>query len=351
MKKTKVIVLNLILLAFLFSCKENVSDDSGLNSDEVIPVSIISLKVGEGKSVTETTGLFTTDDETLLSFKNGGVIERIYAKEGDFVKKGQLLAILNMTELNARATQAKLAVEKAERDFNRAQRLYKDSVVTLEMFENAKTALDVVKQDLNTIQFNIRYSEIRATIDGYVLAKLANEGQIVGPGTPIFQINGAGKGNWMVKAGVSDRQWVAIKEGDSAMIQTDAFPDRIAATVIRKSEGLNPQSGTFNIQIQPNSVKGLQIAAGMFAKVTIYGSTSNSWVIPYDALLDGDAGKGAVFITNDEKTAQKIEVKIASIQKNNVLIESGLENYKNLIVSGSPYLKDGVKIKIVKTQQ
>lgn len=335
----------IILLLFLTACKSE-ETDAGLKVDEQIPVSILSLSQGKGESVTETTGLFTTDDETLLSFKNGGIIERVYVKEGDMVKKGQLLAILNMTELNAKAAQAKLSVEKAERDYKRAQKLYKDSVATMEQFENAKTYLDVVKEDLNTIQFNLRYSEIRATTDGYVLLRLANEGQIVGPGTPVLQINGAKKGNWVVKIGVSDRQWAAIQEGDSALITTDAFTDKMPAVVLRKSEGLNPNSGTFTIQIKPISVGKLPIASGMFAKVKIYGKASDSWSIPYESLLDGDAGRGYVFVTDDNQTAKKVEVKIEAIHKDNVLISSGLENHQSLIVSGSPYLKEGSKIQI-----
>lgn len=350
MKRTKYIIMKYysIVLILLLSACNNKTNDEGLKVEEQIPVSVLSLTQGKGESVTETTGLFTTDDETLLSFKNGGIIERIYVKEGDMVKKGQLLAILNLTELNAKAAQAKLSVEKAERDFKRAQKLYKDSVATMEQFENAKTYLEVVKEDWNTIQFNLRYSEIRATTDGYVLLRLANEGQIVGPGTPVLQINGAKKGNWVVKIGVSDRQWANISEGDSAIITTDAFADKIPATVLRKSEGLNPNTGTFTIQVQPVSVGELPIASGMFAKVKIFGKATDSWLIPYEALLDGDAGRGYVFVTDDNQTVKKVEVKIDAIQKDNVAISSGLEKHKNLIVSGSPYLKEGSKIKVVK---
>lgn len=350
MKLTKSITMKYypILLVLLLSACNNDTNEEGLKVDEQIPVSILSLSQGKGESITETTGLFSTDDETLLSFKNGGIIERVYVREGDLVKKGQLLAILNMTELNAKAAQAKLSIEKAERDFNRAKKLYKDSVVTLEQFENAQTYLDVVKEDWNTIQFNLRYSEIRATTDGYVLLKLANEGQIVGPGTPVFQINGAAKGNWIVKIGVSDRQWASIREGDSALITTDAFSDVIPAVVSRKSEGLDPNSGTFTIHVQPVSIGKLPIASGMFAKVRIFGKASDSWLIPYESLLDGDAGRGYVFVTGDRQTAKKVEVKIGAIQKENVLILSGLEDHSDLIVSGSPYLKDGSKIKVVK---
>jgi len=341
-------VLIPLLAMALFACNTDEGNDKpGIIVAEEIPVSLIHVNMGVGDSQLEATGMFTTDDETLLAFKNGGIIERIYVKEGELVKKGQLLAILNLTELNAKASQVKLAIDKAQRDFNRAQKLYKDSVATLEQFENAKTQLDYLKEDLNTINFNMRYSEIRATTNGYVLMRLANEGQIVGPGTPIVQINGASKGDWMVKIGVSDQQWAAIQEGDSARITTDAFSDVLPAKVHRKSEGIDPKTGTFSILVKPNTIGKLPIASGMFARVTIFGQASNAWSLPYSALLDGDAGRGFVYVTEDKLIAKKVEVKIGAIQKDHVEILSGLEQFKYVIEAGSPYLKDGSKIKVI----
>src|SRR5690554_7675713 len=191
MRKTvKIIVLSAPLI--FGACGS--TTDEGLKVEEFIPVTIQALEQGSESTVIEATGMFSTDNETLLSFKNGGIIERIYVKEGDFVKKGQMLASLNRTEINAKAEQLKAALAKAERDYKRAEKLYKDSVATLEQFQNAKTGLDVIEQDWNTLQFNLRYSQIYANTDGYILLKLSQEGQIVGPGMPIFQMNGAGKG-------------------------------------------------------------------------------------------------------------------------------------------------------------
>ncbi|MGY0039503.1 biotin/lipoyl-binding protein [Pedobacter sp. NJ-S-72] len=73
-------------------------------------------------------GQFTTDDEVLLSFKTGGIINSLLVKEGDAVKKGQLLATLNLTEINAQVQQTQLSYEKAKRDYQRTKNLYSDSV-------------------------------------------------------------------------------------------------------------------------------------------------------------------------------------------------------------------------------
>lgn len=343
----KIKIFALLSITVFTACKNN-STDEVLKAGDMVPVELAPIGLQKGVTDIEASGIFSTDNEILLSFKNGGVIERIYVKEGDPVKKGEILATVNMTEINARAAQAKSALEKADRDYSRARQLFKDSVATKEQMENAKTALDVVRQDWNSIQFNLQYSEIRATTDGYILRKLANEGQIVGPGIPVLQMNGTGKGNWVVKAGVSDRQWATIQKGDRATIAADVFSGDISGRVIRKSEGLDPQSGTFTVYVQPNLSKGLPIAAGVFAKVKIYGQSAESWLIPYSALLDGDGGKGYVFVTDDGLTANKIEVRLGTVEKDNITLLGGLEGHKYLIISGSPYLKDGSKIKVVK---
>ena len=179
--------------------------DTGLKVEEEIPVAIVPIAQKQGEIIVTGSGLFSTDDETLLSFKNGGIIDRIYVKEGDFVKKGQLLATLNMTELNAKTAQVSSAMEKAQRDYKRAEQLYRDSVATLEQFQNAKTGLEVIEQDWKTIEFNREFSQIKARSDGYILAKLQSEGEIVGPGMPVFMANGVG--DWIVKIGVSDKEW------------------------------------------------------------------------------------------------------------------------------------------------
>ncbi|KAA8481536.1 RND family efflux transporter MFP subunit [Arcticibacter tournemirensis] len=348
MKKTLFIhSIGLFCSLLLFSCGNNKQSDEAVQED-IIPVRLQPLELGSDGTIVHASGLFTTDDETVLSFKTGGVINRIFVKEGDAVKAGQVLATLNLTEVNAGAQQATLAKEKAQRDYQRAFRLYKDSVATLEQMQNARTALEVATQQLKAVSFNKQYSEIRATVSGFVLQKFANEGQMVGPGTPVLQVNGAGKGQWLLKVGVSDRQWAAIARGDKATVQTDALPGKVLqAYVFKKSEGIDPSSGTFIIHLKLNA-KAEGLASGLFGKAAITPSVKivNTWAIPYDALLDGDGGKGYVFTSDDRKTAKKTEVKIGEIHQDSVTITGGLENAKFLIVSGSPYLNDGSKIKV-----
>lgn len=319
---------------------------------DTIPVKLMPINAGAGSGAIEATGVFTTDDETILSFKNGGVISRIHVKEGDAVRKGQVLASVLSSEVDAQAGQARLAVEKARRDFDRASKLYRDSVATLEQMQNARTALEVAQQDVKSVQFNQQYSNIYAPVSGYVLAKLANEGQVVGPGTPVLQVNGANQARWTLKVGVSDQQWTQIQVGDPARVSTDAMPtDTLQAAVFKKSEGIDPQSGTFAIFLELKQKPSYKLASGIFGRSQIMTSVNQqqqNWQIPFSALLDGNGREGYVFITEDGKKAKRQKVKIASIGDQMVTVSAGLENAQALIVSGSPYLVDGSPIVVQK---
>lgn len=340
------------IIAFtgLAACGSGAKEQKAIDT-EIIPVRIIDIQASQKGSDISTSGQFTTDDEAVLAFKTGGIINRIYVKEGDAVQEGQLLATLNMTEINAQVDIARTAFEKANRDYQRVLNLYKDSVATLEQAQNAKTGVEIAKQQLAAAEFNRSYSQIRATKGGYVLRKLAGEGQVVSPGTPVFQVNGAQSGTWTLKAGVSDREWALIKTGNKATITVAALNNRqYDAVVCRRSEGADPMTGSFNVELKFVGERP-DVAAGMFGKAVIHTSdgaeSAKTWAIPYDALLDGDGNAGYVFVTNDQKTAHKIRVTVAAIEKERVIVSDGLQEMKSLIVSGSAYLTDSSKIKVI----
>lgn len=340
--------LLLSLTAFLFSCGQKAPENNNQPSD-TIPVRVMSLNQQAVNGVVQASGQFTTDDEVYLSFKTNGIISQIYVKEGDKIRTGQLLATLDPTEINAQLQRDQLTLEKAKRDYERTLRLYNDSVSTKEQLENSKTSLDLATQQLNATRFNRTHSEIRATKDGYVLHKLANSGQNITSGTSVLQTNGASSAKWLLRVGLSDREWALVKNGDSATIEIGT--QTLAAKVSRKAEGVDPSSGTFLTDIQLNNPDNNTIAAGMFGRCNIKTSGiqhSSVWRIPYSALLDGNGTSGAVFITNDQKTAHRIPVTIAGIEKDEVLISNGMENASNLIISGSAYLKDQSLIRIIR---
>lgn len=317
-------------------------------STDAIPVRVSPLTPAAGHSVIKVSGQLTTDNETLLGFKTGGIVSRIFVHEGDAVKKGQLLATLDLTEINAAVAQARIASEKAHRDLDRARNLYADSVATLEQYQNTETAAAMAIRQLEAAEFNRSYSEIHSPADGFVLRKFVNAGQVISIGDPALLTNAVSQGGWLLKAGVSDKQLSQLQIGDEADITIDAFPDRILkGSILRKSETADPVSGVFAIELSVKTA-GLKLATGMFGAAAFESpDVQSGWAIPFDAVLDAHDRNGFVFVTSDGMVAHKQAVVIESFNGSHVVISSKIDAGQLLIVSGSAYLTDGSPIRVV----
>lgn len=330
------------------SCASKANETKSISTTETIPVKVIPIDTDTNLSVIHASGSVTTENEAKLSFKIGGIIENILVKEGDKVKAGQLLATLKSVEIAAQVQQVQLSLDKAQRDYQRAKNLYKDSVATLEQLQNAKTGVDIAKQNLQQVLFNQQYSKIYAPVDGFVTKKIGNIGELAAPGSSIIILNAlSSKNKWILKTGLPDKEWASIETGNKATVTVDAFPGKtFSALVSKKALAADPVSGSFPIELQIDFVKE-QPAVGMFGNAMITPAKSSvGYSIPYEALLEANGKTGFVFVTDDKKTVKKVEVSIGDINNSVVYITDGLQGHSYVVTSGSPYLADNSMIRV-----
>lgn len=318
-----------------------------LSTDESIPVHTATVQQKNIALPIEASGMLTSSAEQRLSFKIGGVIRKIYVDEGDVVRAGQLLAVLDKTEIDAQVAQAQQGLIKAERDLARVEGLYRDSSATLELLQNATTGRDVAKETARIATFNQQYAEIRATRPGKIIKKLVNEGEITGPGMPAFVLFETGANDWVVKVNLSDRDWARLQIGMPASVRMDAYEGvEFKGKVSDLAPAADPASGLYPVEvhIQP---QGKRFAPGLFAEVTVSPSQSRSYVsIPLEAVVEGDGQSAFVFsIQPDGASVRKLPVKVAFMEGNQVVIASGLEGVTEVVTSGAPYLTEKKKVR------
>lgn len=338
-----------ILLLFVAACGKKDAPEEALppSKQEEIPVKVMTVgKENTSESVTAS-GSVSSDSEARLSFKTGGVIDQIYVDEGASVRKGQLLAKLNFTEINAQVSQADQAVQKAQRDLQRAQNLYRDSVATLEQVENATTALQVAKENASIAKFNLSYSQIKAPMSGKILKKLMNEGELASPGAPVFMMHAASAGDWTVRANITDKDFVRLKVGNRASITFDAYPNQVfTGTVSELPQSADAMSSLYPVEFKFNT-QGKKFTYGMFAAVKLTGTSSSDYVsVPVDAIIEGNGANAFVFVPQGNKV-KKMPVRVAFLKDNQALIAGGLPEGTQVITDGSAYLTEQSIIKIV----
>jgi RND family efflux transporter MFP subunit len=332
----------IVAVIILAACNGKATEKKLVINAEAIPVKLLPVNQDTASNVVKTSGLLSTENEARLSFKIGGIIDKIFVKEGDRVRKGQLLATLKSTEISSQVQQVQLSLEKAQRDYQRANNLYRDSVVTLEQLQNARTGVDIARQNLQQVAFNQQYSRIYAPADGFVVKKISNEGELASAGSPVLFINAlSSSSKWILKIGLSDKEWSAIEVGNKATVLMDAFAEKLFTGVVsKKSISADAASGSFQAELQVDFGEQ-QPAIGMFGTASIVVSHSSvGFSIPYEALLEANGKRGFVFVSDDKKTVKKCAVTISGISNNVVYIEDGLQGHAYVITSGSPYLND-----------
>jgi RND family efflux transporter MFP subunit len=295
-----------------------------------------------------TSGTLTSKAQAKLSFKTGGIIHRLYVMEGERVRKGRLLAALKLDEIRAYADQARNGYEKAKRDFDRAQNLYRDSVATLEQVQDARTGLNVAKSTLDIAEFNLGQSEIAAPSDGRVLKKLAAENELIGPGYPVF-LFGTDGGKWSVKASATDRGAVRLAVGDSASVSFDAFPGELFPARVKTVSGApDPMSGLFEVDLSLNTIKK-NMASGLMADVDVFPSDKREMpAVPFEALIDAGGSQAFVFIVTGDSLAKKTPVRLGFLSNGTAVLEGGLKKTDRVVTDGAAYLEDGMRVREVR---
>lgn len=337
----------LLIMAFIFNACGAKKPSEKAEQEAIVvrtqPVSFVNYA-----ATLEYSGLMASTSEAKLSFKIAGIISRIYVKEGDHVSKGQLLATLNKTEINAQVEQASAGAEKAKRDVGRIKNLYEDTVASLEQYQNVQTQLSVANQALHIAQFNRQYAEIHASDNATVVKKIMNEGELASIGAPVLLLNGTSGNDWVIRFGVPDKEWAVLKKGDVATVDVDAYPaDEFKGIITKIAEAADPAGGTYEVEVKVMPA-GKKFAPGLFANIHLKTNTPQPvTMIPVEALAEGDGKKGYVYTLNDDKkTVTRHEVKIAFIEADRIAVSSGLEGINDVITDGVSYLTENAKVRV-----
>ena len=364
------IVLSTLIAA---GCGDSKAADLSGQASELPHVETVAAELIEYAPEVFGTGRLASREESKLSFKTGGIVSRIHVREGQQVRRGQLLAELDLDEIEAQTQQAslgvqqagitlsnaRLALERAERDYRNVQGLFADSVATLEQMEDAELQLRNARNQLEAAQtglafseknqtvadFNLKYSSITAPANGTILMKLAEVNELVGPGTPVFLFGSKEKAQ-VIRVSITDKDVIHVKLGDRATVEFDAYPGETFPAEVREIASMaDPYTNTYEVELEIDPA-GKILLSGFIGSVRIRTSGSESLIrIPVDALVKADGHSGEVFVVRAGR-AELVNIEIHSLGSDRLLLRSGLQPGDEVIVKGGGYLeaKDSVLV-------
>jgi RND family efflux transporter MFP subunit len=292
-------------------------------------------------------GVVGAQDEWDLAFKVGGVVAAVTVREGDRVRKGQVLATLDATELAAAAQQARDALEKAERDLDRARQMSEAQAISRAALDDAATAARMSRSAVDVAQFDLRRATILAPQDGWLDRRLAEPGEIVPPGRPILHVSGSARG-FVVRASLADRDVLGLEPGDPATVSLDARPaQRISGRVAQIARSAAPGTGTYEVEISLDKGRAPRdLLAGLTARVEIARRVEVAAAVPLASVQEGDGDTGAVFVV-DGGRARRVPIRIAFLHGDRVALADDLAGVDRIVTDGAPRLTDGVRVQIV----
>jgi membrane fusion protein, multidrug efflux system len=322
--------------------------DANAKSEASIPVEVAKPVRGEMLAMYSGTATLDAEADAEVVAKVGGEVRRILVEEGDHVKAGQILAVLDDRELRLQAAQTRAALAKSERDFNRQVELHEKGLVSAGAFEGLKYDLDNQRAANDIASLSLSYSEIRAPFAGIVSERHVKLGQEIATGTSVFRVTDPTP----LKAAVyvPERELARLKPGQAASISVDALAGRsFPATVKLVAPTVDSATATFKVTLEVADPKG-DLKPGMFARVGIvFERRAEALTIPRIALLDTD-GASNVFIVKAGKAEQRA-IKTGLSNAGKVEVVEGLDGTEQVIVVGQNGLKDGNPIRVVSLEQ
>lgn len=316
-------------------------------ADAAVPVRVAPVARGPVERPVRAAGVVAARDERDLAFKVGGVVARVEVREGERVRRGQVLAALDATQVAAGARQAREALAKAERDLDRARTLRAADAVSPAALEDAETGARVARAAADAAEFEVRTATLVSPDDGWVDRRLVEPGEIVAPGRPILRVSGR-SGGFVVRASLPDRDVLGLAAGDAATVTLDARPgEPIPGRVSDVARSATRGTGTYGVEIRLDAARTpADLLSGLTAKVEIARTVAVDAAVPLAALRDADGATGSVFVVDGER-ARRVPVRIAFLYGDLAVLSRGPAGHDAVVTEGAARLADGARVRLV----
>ena len=348
--KLKIYLLYLLIFSFLFynlAC-EKVHSDENNKVEKHAEISAINVKTTqvELSKLTETiiiSGETFAHTDSKYSAEIPGRVEKLTVDLGARVKKGQLLARIDYEMLDAQAKQAEANSNVAKKVFTRLKVLKDENLAPEQQVDEAEARLIQSEAQLKIAMANLQKSMIRSGINGIVARKFVEQGEFVGPGSPIFQV--VNFSTIVIKAQLPENQVSKIIKGAPVSVYISALDQEFQGNVQIVLPAAHHLSKTFQLRVKVKNPE-FKILIGMSARVSIVTKIHNEVIVVLQDVVI-EEGKQRIVFVNNNGIAQKREVSLGATENDKVIITSGLNKGDSLIITGHRELVDGQKVKVI----
>ncbi|MCU7514556.1 MAG: efflux RND transporter periplasmic adaptor subunit [Ignavibacteria bacterium] len=348
MKKMKVTLsltaMIAVIIAILFMNKA--SRESQVEKSVTTDKITVSVEPAQEETVSDElsiVGTIQSNNDVMVVSETQGRTLKVFFKTGDYVREGTPLAQVDDELKKAAYTTAKVNFEKAKKDLQRMEALFKEKNISDSDLENARLAASAAEAQFIAAQRTLNDTKIKAPISGIIADKFINPGTMVAPGTPVANIIDISK--LKVRVNVPERDVFRLKTGETAILTTDVYPGTELKGKIETISSKSDNAHTYPVEIVLPNNSRTPLKAGMFAQVRFTSITNRQSLTIQRGAIVTSIKNPKIFVV--ENGVAKLRDIIAGKETNRrVEVLGGLRHGENVVVSGQNNLSDNARVTI-----
>ena len=283
-----------------------------------------------------------------LSFLESGPVSKVLVDLGDIVDRGQVLATLHTSLLDAALIEAEAGAKFQRYNHRKSKQLFADGTISERDLFQAEYDFKRAESNLTTVTQRLTNSKLQAPFSGMIAGREIEVGRLVGPSQPAIHLIQWDKVK--MRAWISESEVADFVPGRKVDAHIDAVPDKVfIGSVGRVGPSADAKRRVFPIEVHIDNENG-DLRPGMVGKLTIRRRTfENVVVIPREAVVERETGPGAFVVDGDSVAYRPLE--LGTRQGNRVIALSGLKSGERVVVSGGRDLIDGERVLVKETRE
>jgi membrane fusion protein, multidrug efflux system len=290
----------------------------------------------------EALGNARANESVDVSAKASNIVTAVRFRDGERVKRGQVLVQLDDAQVRADVAAAEAALTESESQYNRSRELLSTQVLSKSSFEQLEATLKANRARLAAVHARLEDTVIRAPFSGRVGLRRVSVGTLISPGDVITTLDDTS----VIKLdfSVPENFLAALREGLSVRASAPAFPGRtFAGKVASIDSRVDLATRSVTVRALLANEDGA-LKPGMFLNVSLANDERDALVIPEEALTP-EAERQFVFVVADGK-AERREVRIGGRRPGSVEIVAGLAAGEQVIIEGTQKVRDGGAVRV-----
>ncbi|MCI0695874.1 efflux RND transporter periplasmic adaptor subunit [candidate division KSB1 bacterium] len=311
---------------------------------KAVPVEVTTIAAGEISSYVLTNASLETEETVDIFPQVTGIVVKLRAEEGQYVKKGDVLLDVDDREYKLREEAARVNYDRQKNNYERSKNMFDKKLLSDSEFEVANFSLEQARIEWDQAKLTLDYCNIKAPISGFISERTVKLGDRLLTSTKVYSI--VNPDLLLAKIHLTEKDALRTRAGQSAEILSEALPEhKFAGKVDRVSPVVDPSSGMVRVTIRVADRQRL-LKPGMFVNVHLITDTKrNAVLIPKKAVIYDD-NQQFVYVVRQDTLAFKVQLKPGYTDRDRIEALHGLNIGDTIIVVGHSGMKDSTRVKI-----